>query len=256
MNGLLNTTSFYLSTMLSIYFFSTLFFLPTPAHAFDDYNGISADIAEQISKIDADADSYLQQSNRLELPTIRSKVNNDTTAEPGFHYRKENTSPATGVTAKKIIVAKDRAGEIKPSIQLSTANNSVKKKGKSENLETKQPSSDEALVRQRLLAWARAWSKGNTRVYLSFYQPDFHPDGLSHATWLANRKQKVIAEKKIKVRLSDIQISFSPDKHTATTQFLQDYTSFQYHDTVLKKIVWKKSGDSWLIQSEKVVKKL
>lgn len=108
-------------------------------------------------------------------------------------------------------------------------------------------------VEECISKWAAAWSAGNCQDFLSFYRPDYAPHDLSRSAWIKDRQQKVRPEKDISVKLELKDIS--PDRKTGgiAATFVQNYSSRNYKDTVIKKMVWSKSAEKWLISQEEVV---
>lgn len=100
--------------------------------------------------------------------------------------------------------------------------------------------------------WAATWSKGDANAYIAFYKATYSPDkNTTHKQWLENRKQRISPAKNIQVKISDVVITAdksSPDTMLAT--FKQSYQSNQHKDYTSKQLVWKKSGNQWLIDKE------
>ena len=100
--------------------------------------------------------------------------------------------------------------------------------------------------------WAHAWSSKNTGEYLSHYAPDFKtPKGESRAQWEKMRKERISAPKKIQVSVSAIKVTLK-DEHRARVTFRQHYTAGALNTSTTKTLVLVKSGDTWLIQQERV----
>ena len=110
--------------------------------------------------------------------------------------------------------------------------------------------SDEASVREALLAWAAAWSQKDTRAYFELYAADFRrPGGMSRKAWEAERTQRLGRSGKETIEVVDIRVSFVDGK--AIARFRQDYRSASVKSSVVKTFIFVKSGDRWLIQEER-----
>ena len=100
--------------------------------------------------------------------------------------------------------------------------------------------------------WAHAWSSKNAGEYLSHYAPDFKtPKGESRAEWEKLRKERISAPKKIQVSISAVK-AILKDEHHASVTFRQHYTAGALNTSTTKTLVLVKSGDTWLIQQERV----
>ncbi len=101
-------------------------------------------------------------------------------------------------------------------------------------------------------AWARAWANKNVGGYLGHYAADFKPArGESRADWEKTRKERINAPKKIQVSVSGIKV-FIKDEHHAHVTFRQHYAAGALNTSTTKTLVLVKSGDTWLIQQERV----
>lgn len=101
-------------------------------------------------------------------------------------------------------------------------------------------------------AWARAWSNKNIGGYLAHYAADFKPPrGESRAEWEKTRKERINAPKKIQVSVSGVKV-FIKDEHHAHVTFRQHYAAGALNTSTTKTLVLVKSGDTWLIQQERV----
>lgn len=110
--------------------------------------------------------------------------------------------------------------------------------------------SDEAVVRDTLVAWAAAWSRKDTKAYFDLYAADFRrPGGLSRKAWEAERTQRLTKPGKESIEVDDIRVSFADGK--ATARFRQVYRSATVKSSVVKTFVFVRSGDRWLIQEER-----
>lgn len=98
--------------------------------------------------------------------------------------------------------------------------------------------------------WQNAWQSQDIEAYLAAYSADFSPaNGMPHAAWVQNRRDRVLAPKQI--RLSVEQVSFSETTPgRAESRFIQNYRNGRYADQSEKRIGWVKQDGRWLIESE------
>ncbi|MEO8631403.1 MAG: nuclear transport factor 2 family protein, partial [Betaproteobacteria bacterium] len=112
---------------------------------------------------------------------------------------------------------------------------------------------NDAILRM-LQDWAAAWSSGAVDAYLSFYAPDFRPNGKeSRAHWAAGRRERLTNSKKIQVTTSSPTIKFTDNNHASVT-FRQAYTSDALKAVGTKTLRLARFGDRWLIQQESIAK--
>lgn len=111
-------------------------------------------------------------------------------------------------------------------------------------------SGDEAAIRSALSAWAAAWAAQDVPGYLAAYGANFEtPDGLSRKAWEKQRKERIEAPSSIDVSLSDVKISINGND--ATASFRQAYKSDRLATNSNKTVKLSKSGERWLIRSER-----
>jgi len=105
-------------------------------------------------------------------------------------------------------------------------------------------------VKAAVLAWARAWAGKDVPGYLSHYAPDFDtPDGLTRAAWEAQRKDRIDRPKSIAVEIKMSKVTVKGDEAIAV--FRQAYRSDAVKSNNTKTLKLVKSGDKWLIRSER-----
>ncbi|MBL6749630.1 MAG: tetratricopeptide repeat protein [Nevskia sp.] len=101
-----------------------------------------------------------------------------------------------------------------------------------------------------LQAWARAWSAKKVDDYLSYYAPDFRPDGgINRRQWEVQRRERVAKPGRIAVRVLNPQVS-RVDAHHVRVSFLQDYRSENFSDQASKYIELSDAAGSWKIVRE------
>ncbi|MDD5181489.1 MAG: outer membrane protein assembly factor BamE, partial [Gallionellaceae bacterium] len=95
-------------------------------------------------------------------------------------------------------------------------------------------SAGEQAVGDAVKAWSEAWAVRDVAKYLSSYAGDFKPaDGMSHAAWEAQRKERIGKAKNIKVELSEIKVNMQGESR-ASVFFKQSYSADNHKDVVRK----------------------
>ncbi len=108
----------------------------------------------------------------------------------------------------------------------------------------------ESQVSATVEAWAKAWASKDVAGYLAFYAPDFEtPDGLSRAAWEAQRKDRIERPKSISVDVKMNKVTVKGNEATAV--FRQNYRSDTIKSDNSKLLKLVKSGDRWLIRTER-----
>lgn len=112
-----------------------------------------------------------------------------------------------------------------------------------------QPTQEE-LLKQRIQAWAAAWSAKNVESYAAFYAPTFAPEqGVTRAAWLEQRQRRLGKPGTISVVVENVTVNVRDEQH-AVVSFHQIYTSADYQDVSEKTLSWIHVGDKWLIERE------
>ncbi|HEX5093055.1 MAG TPA: tetratricopeptide repeat protein [Burkholderiales bacterium] len=106
---------------------------------------------------------------------------------------------------------------------------------------------------QAVRAWAAAWSHQDVSAYLDAYAADFAvPGGASRADWEAQRRERLIAPKKISVEVENARAHPVDDRHSRVT-FVQRYQSDRFKSTSRKTLVLGRSDDGrWRILEERI----
>lgn len=107
-----------------------------------------------------------------------------------------------------------------------------------------------AQVAAALNAWARSWSAKDVAGYLGHYSPAFDvPDGLTRVSWEAQRKERLERAARISIDIRILKLSVS--EREATAVFRQAYRSDKTKSDDTKTIRFVRSGERWLIVSER-----
>lgn len=108
---------------------------------------------------------------------------------------------------------------------------------------------DRSTPKATLQTWAAAWSAQDVSRYLSMYASDFKPDDdQTHKAWLAERRQRVSGPARIRVDISDIEVSQRGGQ--ARVSFNQHYQSPTYQDREHKALLMTHTADGWQILRE------
>lgn len=108
----------------------------------------------------------------------------------------------------------------------------------------------EAQVTSTVHAWAKAWASKDVPGYLAYYAADFEtPDGLSRAAWEAQRKARIEKPGTIEVDIKMTKVTVKGNDATAV--FRQAYQSGPLKSNNTKTLKLTRSGDRWLIRSER-----
>jgi murein L,D-transpeptidase YafK len=109
----------------------------------------------------------------------------------------------------------------------------------------------EALIRERVENWRKAWQHGDLDQYCRFYAPLAIQDKRTSAEAIRRHKQTLWSRAApAKVDLTDIRIVC--DGNTATVVMRQQYADSRSRgDSGIKTLVWKQTGHGWLIIEER-----
>ncbi|MCW9046631.1 MAG: tetratricopeptide repeat protein [Gammaproteobacteria bacterium] len=112
-------------------------------------------------------------------------------------------------------------------------------------------------IKQQLLDWSRAWSKGDFDQYIKSYSTDFVPSDArkSYAEWKNIRRARLKFTKGVNVEIEQLRIFVENQGKYVLVEFIQNYRSDSYRDTVLKQMYMQNQQDNWLILSERTIKK-
>ena len=138
------------------------------------------------------------------------------------------------------VLAKEKAAE-KPAVKTPPA--------PAVSMASAVDSAQQTKVRETVQAWALAWSNKDLSAYLKAYAPSFNPEAnLSRSAWEEQRRIRITSKKQIHVELSELNISFSNTKATAT--FIQSYQSGAMLTVSRKTLELSEEKGQWLITRE------
>lgn len=140
-----------------------------------------------------------------------------------FEQLADNKAPADSGKTAPSEVAKP-AGKAQPAVKIDTPAKLVK-------------------------AWSEAWSQQDVARYLSFYEADYAPTGMDHASWVSQRKERIESPQSIKVEISHLRAQVKGD--SAKVSFRQRYTSDRIKSDDKKSLQLKKIAGSWQITGER-----
>lgn len=112
-------------------------------------------------------------------------------------------------------------------------------------------------IKQQLLGWSRAWAKGDFDYYIKSYSTDFIPSDArkSYAEWKNIRRARLRFTKGVSVEIEQLRVFVEDEGKHVLVEFIQNYNSASYSDTVLKQMYMQNQQDNWLILSERTIKK-
>jgi ketosteroid isomerase-like protein len=106
-------------------------------------------------------------------------------------------------------------------------------------------------IRALVETWRSAWSGKDATAYLATYADDFAPpDGVSLATWQAQRRERLGTPRQITVVVDRLEVEADGDR--ATARFLQHYRSGRLDEKVIKRLALRRTPGGWKIAQEVV----
>lgn len=100
--------------------------------------------------------------------------------------------------------------------------------------------------------WAAEWSGKNADGYLAAYARSFKPEGgTSHSQWSAARRERLAAQRNIKVEVLGAIVEMTSPTEAKVT-FRQSYNSDALQTRSRKTLTLVKEGSVWLITRERV----
>ena len=116
--------------------------------------------------------------------------------------------------------------------------------------------SSETDIRQAIDAWSAAWAAKSIDEYLSYYAPEFRPQGgMSRSAWREQRRERLSRPQGIKLALTNVQLQMV-DPQNARITFTQNYESNLLKETGRKTLRMQlvPGKGRWLIVEEIFVK--
>ncbi len=112
-------------------------------------------------------------------------------------------------------------------------------------------------IKQQLLDWSQAWSRGDFEPYIQSYSEAFLPSDArkSYVEWKNIRRARLKFTKGVKVDIGQLRVFVESGGEYALVEFMQNYRSSTYNDRVLKQMYMHYQQDNWLILSERTIKK-
>ena len=221
---------------------------PSYATAYENLGDIYAQLARrsydkvlQLDKTNVSAQSKLAMVKDLFNPPTKSLAPDATKVATATN----TTPPALPIAATKTEPTKMEPA--KPAPTVTAAVDTSKLPAKPAPTKGATP---EAQVTNVVNDWAKAWAGKDVARYLAYYAPDFEtPDGLTRAAWEEQRKSRIERPGTIQV---DVKIGKIATKgNEATVTFRQAYQWGTVKSSNSKTLKLVKSGDNWLIRSER-----
>jgi Flp pilus assembly protein TadD len=121
-------------------------------------------------------------------------------------------------------------------------------------VKAKDASDPQTDVVKALQAWAKAWSSGDAKGYLSFYAPWFKvPGGQNRNEWEQARRERIGKGRKISVQVQNPKVTFARPEEAVVT-FRQAYRSDSLKTSGMKRMTLVRVNGRWLIQQEDIVR--
>ena len=112
-------------------------------------------------------------------------------------------------------------------------------------------------INQQLTVWSKAWSSGDFKSYIQFYSDSFMPSDArkSYAEWKNIRRARLRFTKGVNIQIEKVRVFVEANGEYVLVEFMQNYRSDSYSDSVLKQVYMQKQQNNWLILSERTIKK-
>lgn len=205
---------------------------PTYATAFENLGDIYAQLARRAYE------------KALQLETGNASARAKLASVTSIFARPKNAGPTEAAASSALPQARDSSNDAgAPAAATARSEADLVSRGRSAGNAGEQ-------VAAELNAWATSWAAKDVTGYLSHYAPAFEvPDGLSRASWEAQRKERLERAARISVEINNLKLSVSDREATAV--FRQAYRSDRIKSDDTKTIKLVRRGERWLIVSER-----
>lgn len=105
-------------------------------------------------------------------------------------------------------------------------------------------------VAAALEAWREAWERGDVDAYLDAYAQEFVPPReLDRVSWAAQRRDRVRPERNAQIRFAPLRVErLGAERWRIDAR--QDYRARNYADSVIKRLILVREGETWRIGRE------
>ncbi|MCZ6727763.1 MAG: tetratricopeptide repeat protein [Acidobacteria bacterium] len=159
---------------------------------------------------------------------------------------RDRTAPPTAVGVREPLPEPEPEPEAEPELELEPEAEAVVVAPSP----PPEPEFDAAELVFLVREWARAWAEQRAESFLSFYASDFSPaQGISRATWAAERRQRIRRKLFIRVEVESIGVR-QLEGGRAQVRFLQSYWSDTSQDRVVKTFDLVRENGAWKILHE------
>lgn len=113
-------------------------------------------------------------------------------------------------------------------------------------------------ISKSIITWSKAWSNINIEDYLLAYSGDFIPfdSGNDYTHWRIMRRAKFQFSSSLSIKLTNMHVYLNENGKQAVAEFIQNYKSARYQDSVHKQLRLIYENERWLILSERVLKQI
>jgi len=139
--------------------------------------------------------------------------------------------------------------EQKPLAAINPPAVAITKEPTAAQKEAAQRKASQQAIQQALKHWSDAWSKQDVKGYFASYAANYSPKSSTRKAWMDYRQERILAPKRIKVELSDINIVLIKP-HIAKVSFVQSYSSDTLTSRNTKTLELELLNNTWLIISE------
>ncbi len=230
---------------------------PSYATAHENLGDIYAQLARraydkalQLDKNNATAQSKLAMVKDLFAPPKAIAI---AAADPVKSAGTASTKPAAvaaAATTPASAASTASAVGITAAATLPTSATAATKPEPGKPVEIAAASNANGQVVNTVNAWAAAWAAKNVGGYLSFYDASFEtPAGLTRGAWETQRRERIAGPASISVEIKMIKVTTKGSEATAV--FRQAYRSDRTSSDNTKTLKLVKTGERWLIRSER-----
>ena len=164
--------------------------------------------------------------------------------------------PIEKIVIKEVLVEKPVEKIVIKEVFVEKAQPEIVIEAESESQKTDQKNIN-THINQQLTVWSKAWSSGDFKSYIQFYSDSFMPSDArkSYAEWKNIRRARLRFTKGVNIQIEKVRVFVEANGEYVLVEFMQNYRSDSYSDSVLKQVYMQKQQNNWLILSERTIKK-
>ena len=108
-----------------------------------------------------------------------------------------------------------------------------------------------AAIGEAVKRWASAWARRDVESYAAAYEGTYRGTLSTHAAWVAQRRERILARQTIQVDISELEMEVRANQ--ADVRFTQRYRGDQLRTTDRKRLLMVRQDGAWLIREEAVL---